>query len=281
MKMNEQIEDGRFPVVLRRYVPALFLITACMTPSEKRDMQSDMFNVQTRLLNLEQSLGETSKKAETTGDSAAKRLASTSASLEKMTRDIQQMRGDIDGLRIGVVTGQMPGSNPEDGSVAQSISQINERLDGIEQAQQELLDALSKSGIKKGSSTARKSSGGGPKGAEDLQKAFDEKKYKLVVDEAPRLIKAGGNGKEQSAFLLAESLFKLGKLRDAALKYNDFIESKPSAKYLPTAKMRIGDCFRHLGDGVTAKLYYEELIKEFPDTDEAVKAKERLAETKG
>lgn len=269
---------------LRRYALAwpsvLLLLTACMTPSEKRDMQNDMFNVQTRLLSLEQSLGETSKEAKNTGDSAAKRLATTSASMEKMTRDIQQMRGDIDGLRIGVVTGQMPGANPEDGSVAQSLSTITERLDGIEQAQQELLDALSKSGIKKGAA-AKKTSSGGAKGAVDLQKAFDAKKFKQVVDDAPRLIKAGGNGKEQASFLLAESLFKLGKLRDAALKYNDFIESKPSAKYLPTAKMRIGDCFRHLGDGVTAKLYYDELIKEFPDTDEAVKAKERLAELKG
>jgi hypothetical protein len=257
---------------------ALLLVSACMTPSEKRDMQNDMFNVQTRLLNLEQSLTDTSKKAETTGDSAAKRLASTSTQLDKMARDIQQVRGEMDALRIGVVTGQMPGSSPEDGSVAQTLTQIGERLDAIEQAQQELLDALAKSGVKK--PAVAKKTGGGAKGAEDLQKAFDAKRYKQVAEDAPRLLKAGGGGKEQISFLYAESLFKLGKLRDAALKYNDFIESKPSAKYLPLAKMRIGDCFRHLGDGVTAKLYYEELVKEFPDTEEAARAKERLAEVK-
>jgi TolA-binding protein len=45
--------------------------------------------------------------------------------------------------------------------------------------------------------------------------------------------------------------------------------------------MRLGDCFRHLGDNETAKLYYEELIRDFPNTDEAAKAKERLAEKGG
>jgi TolA-binding protein len=67
-------------------------------------------------------------------------------------------------------------------------------------------------------------------------------------------------------------------MREAALKFNEFLESKPGKKYLATAKMRIGDCFRHLGDGATAKVYYEELIKEFPDSDEATKAKEGLGD---
>jgi TolA-binding protein len=45
--------------------------------------------------------------------------------------------------------------------------------------------------------------------------------------------------------------------------------------------MRLGDCFRNLGDAGTAKIYYEELIKEFPNSNEASKAKERLAEIGG
>jgi TolA-binding protein len=41
--------------------------------------------------------------------------------------------------------------------------------------------------------------------------------------------------------------------------------------------MRIGDCFKNLGDDTTARLYYEELIKEYPKSEEASKARESLA----
>jgi TolA-binding protein len=70
-------------------------------------------------------------------------------------------------------------------------------------------------------------------------------------------------------------------MRIAALKYNEFLESNPPKNYLPLVKMRLGDCFRNLGDAGTAKIYYEELIKEFPNSNEASKAKERLAEIGG
>ena len=65
-------------------------------------------------------------------------------------------------------------------------------------------------------------------------------------------------------YLYAESLFKLGNLKDAAIEFHDFLDSKPPVKYLPHAKMRMGDCYRHLGDKETASIYYEELITEFP-----------------
>ena len=78
-------------------------------------------------------------------------------------------------------------------------------------------------------------------------------------------------------YLYAESLYKLGSLKDAAIEFHDFIDSKPPVKYLPHAKMRMGDCYRHLGDKETAVIYYEELISEYPKTEEADYAKERLA----
>ena len=42
--------------------------------------------------------------------------------------------------------------------------------------------------------------------------------------------------------------------------------------------MRMGDCFRHLGEYSTARLYYSELIEEFPRTTEAERARQRIKE---
>ena len=264
-----------------RILPLVLLVSGCITSSEKKGMHDDIYNVQTRLLVLEHQLGDTSKKAETSGESANKRLASTQANLDRIDRQLRELHGDVDALRIGVVTGQMPGSDAsqQEGSVAASLTKLNERMDAVEQAQEELVEALKKAGLKrkdaKNTKTHKTSS---VSDVDGLQKEFDDKHYKQVVDDAPHLIKANkGHAREQASYLLAESYFKLGKIREAALHFNDLVESKPSKKVLPLAKMRLGDCFRHLGDASTAKVYYEELIKEFPRSDEAAKAKERLA----
>ena len=144
---------------------------------------------------------------------------------------------------------------------------------------------MKKAGLGKGKKKGEK--GAAEKGGDrrpaasvaDLQKEFDDKHYKWVADDAAKLLRsAEGADKEQARFLVAESYFKLGDFRQAALKYNDFLESKPAKKNVPLAKMHMGDAFRKLGDAETAKVYYEELIKEFPTSDEAAKAKDRLAE---
>ncbi len=256
----------------------ILALSACITPKEKKDMQGDIFNVQTRLLNLERNLTDSSKKAEATGENANKRLANTASEMDRVNHELQQLHGDIDALRVGVATGQMPGgdASAQENSVAATLAKLSERVESMEQAQEELLDALKKAGL-----TSKKKAHKSLSGPQDLEQAYNDKHYKQVIEDAPKVLKeAGGSDKEQVRFLLAESYFKIGKMREAALKYNEFLEGKPSAKLVPTVKMRIGDCFRHLGDVATAKVYYEELIKEFPDSDEAAKAKERLAEGK-
>jgi TolA-binding protein len=274
---------SKSPKIVRAAL-GLLVLSACITPKEKKDMQNDLFNVQTRLMSLERTITDTSKEAKTSGDTAAKKVASTQSDMERLSRDIQQIRGDIDALKIGVQTGQLPGA-PEGGepSLAARLQELTDRLQNVELSQEELLAALKKAGLKAGGGKKEGKGDGKDKdralgSAKDLKDAYDAKHYKQVAEEAPNVLKkASAKDKEQVLFLHAESLFKLGKMREAALKYNDFLDGKPEPKLVPLAKMRIGDCFRHLGDGETAKVYYEELIKEFPDSDEAAKAKERLA----
>jgi len=269
--------------VVPRVIAALLLTTSCITPSEKKGMKDDIFNAQTRLLNLERLLADTSKEGRSNVENASKRLASTQSELERLSKEMQQVHGDIDALKVGVTTGQMPGIDAaqQENSISAQVAKLSERLTAIEQSQEELLDAIKKAGLK----SNKKKADNHTKPTDaivDLQQTFDHKKYKQVIDEAPKVIKSGSaDEKEQARFLLAESYYKTGKLREAALKYNDFLDGKPSKKNLPLAKMRMGDCFKQLGDAATAKVYYEELIRDFPDSDEAARAKKRLAEDEG
>lgn len=256
-------------------------LTACITSKEKKDMQADIFNLQTRLLTLERDFADTLKESKGSADTAVKRIASTRAEVDRLTSDMQKVRGDIDALRIGVVTGKMPGTDAaQEGSVAVTLSKLESRLTNLEQTQTEILEAINKAGVKKNSkkSAARKTS----TSIGELQESFDAKKYKIVTEDAQRFIKEGDSkSRAQAYYLLAESYFKLGDMRTAALKFNEFLETDPPKNFIPLAKMRLGDCFRNLGDSGTAKIYYEELINDFPDSNEAAKAKERLAEING
>jgi len=271
-------------------------LTGCYTPAKERQVKNDIFAVQTRMLQLEQQLIEGNKETSQVGEVAKRTIASTSSEMERMSKDLQRTRGEIDALKIGVATGQMPGQEQSaEGSIATQLADLKERMTALEQQQADILAALEK-GAKSNKAKPEEKTKGGKQGTKEsaakgsaeaattaqLKVLFDKKKYKQVTEDGPGVIKGTkGKDKEEASFMVAESFYRMGKLRDAALQFNQFLETKPSGKNVPLANMRMGDSFRQLGDTATAKIYYEELITNFPASDEAAKAKERLAEIGG
>ena len=249
----------------------LVLATGCITPSEKKAMKGDIFSLQTRLLQVEKQYQVETKEA---SKSANKRIASTYSDMEKLKKDIREMRGNLDALRMGVITGQMPGASAAEGSVASSLSALNERMDAIEETQKEIVAAVKKAGLK-----TRKRSRKPAKSLSALEEQFEKKQYNYVVEDSGKLLSgASVEDRSEIQYLQAEALYKLGRMRDAALKFNDLIEASPEAERLRHAKMRMGDCFKNLGDKESAKIYYEEVITEFPDSEEASKSKTQMAD---
>ena len=75
---------------------------------------------------------------------------------------------------------------------------------------------------------------------------------------------------------MAYKSIKLNRYKEAALQFNELVELKPAAKSMALAKLRLGDCFKAMGDKDTSKLFYDEVIAKFPDSPEAAKAKKSL-----
>lgn len=247
----------------------------CMTPGEKEEMNDNIFSIQTRLLRIENQMKGGSVAREIHGKS----IASSSSQVDKLQFEVSKIKGEIDILRIGVLTGEIPGATSGEGnSIAKTLAEIQGRMAKIESNQASLMAAIDQSGRKKSSKGQKSGSSkvASIKNLKEMQKSFDAKRYKYVVQAAPGLLKKSkGQEKHEILFLFAESLYKLGRLRDAALRYNEFLGARTKT-HQAHAKMRMGDCFRHLGDLDTAKLYYQDLLSQFPSTAEAEKAKERL-----
>ncbi len=263
--------------------PSCFvLLTACITPAEEQQMKDDIFSLQSRVMQLE---GSNLNLGKEITNQASRQEASLTSRLDKFAIEIQRLKGDIDALKVGVTTGQMPGADPEqEGSLAKSLSDVSTRLDALEENQTKILAAIDKAidakkPDKKDTTKDKKEKKAATiKSLNDIKDAFDKKKFKVLAEEGPKVLDGTKNKKEkqEATFMVAESLFKSGQTREAALRFNEYIETKPK-EHLAHSLLRMGDCFKELDDVETARIYYQELIQKFSGTDEAKQAKSKLS----
>ena len=99
-------------------------------------MQDDIGNLQGRLVAVEQQLNIQVPKDANKNN---KNMASINSKVEKQTLELQKMKGEIDSLKVGVQTGQMPGQDPNQASVAKTLSTILARIDKIEANQKDIV----------------------------------------------------------------------------------------------------------------------------------------------
>ena len=258
----------------------LLLTSACVTRVKHAALQSDVFVLKKRLLDMEQGININRKEQVDKNTAGSKRLAGVQERLDALERSIQRITGKLDALKVGVITGRYPGLSAEHESVAGTLSQLQLQTDSLVETQKTLLKefkallALYDKQNKVKRSKKRKKI----KALAGLKTAFERKRYLHVFEDAPALITRTQDQeiRLEVMYLLAESTFKLGKIRDAALHFNDLLEVDSEKKYMRFAKLRLGDCFRHLGDKKTARLFYQDVISNFADSDEAKKAMEKL-----
>ena len=255
------------------------LASACATRAKHAALESDLFVLKKRMLDIEHSIDTTRKEHDTKSTTGNKRIATVQNRLAALEAQLQKMTGLLDALKVGVITGRYPGLGAEHESVAGTLSDLQSRVDALSTTQETLLKefkallALYDKKKKVKRSKKRKKI----TGLAGLQTAFERKHYRYVFEDAQAVIAdLQGQQRFEAMYLLAESTFKLGKIRDAALHFNDLVDAGGDTKYLRLAKLRLGDCFRHLGDKKTARLFYQDVVSNFAASEEAKQATEKL-----
>ncbi len=79
-------------------------------------------------------------------------------------------------------------------------------------------------------------------------------------------------------FLLAETWFAEGSFQQAVLAYEDVVQGDPEGEWAPPAMLRQGECFQSMGRGDEARLFWEDLVARYPQSDEALRARDRLGQ---
>lgn len=252
---------------------ALFLFQACVSAGDGRKIESDIFQLQTRLMEMESQMEKGGKNHKSQTDGNSKQIVQMTTNLEALKSQQQQIRGDIDLLKVAVRTGQFPGSSPDAESFAKVLARMREQIAALEQTQGIMLEKMGQTTPKKGKSKESKAL----QTLAQLEELFNQKKYQGILEDAPLLIeKLDGSSKAQARYLYAESLFKAGKLSDAALAFNSLLDDQALTEIKPQIQMRLGDSFRLLGEEKVAAVYYSELIEKFPESEAAQTAKNHL-----
>ncbi len=262
-------------------VAVCFTLAGCITPAEERQLKDDIYTLQTRLMAME---GQVSNQGKEFTAQSGRTEASMATRLDKLAIEIQRIKGDIDVLRVGITTGQLPGADGmQETSAQKNMTDVLARIDAIEENQNKIIAAIDKAietkkPEKKSKDNDKKEGAEKLKSFKDLKSAFDDKNYKSVSESGDKIVEGikQKKTKQEALFMLAESHYKSGRVRDAALRYNDYLESKPSEN-LSFSLLRMGDCFKQLGDTETAKIYYQELIQKHGKSEEAKQAKEKLS----
>lgn len=267
------------------FIIIAFSINACVTHSAMNTWLADMHKLKKRVLELERGLLEATQESADKGDISTKQYTSNRQRLDDIDAQLQKVMGLLDAVKVGVITGKYPGIDSSGESIADSISDLQMRIGEIESSHTVLMQEFKrlvalydkKHRLKQNKKRKTISS------LKGLRTAFEKKRYLHVFEDAKRVIKRmqesdnKHEAKHEAMYLHAESAFKLGKIRDAALYFNELVEqSAEEDKYTKTAKTRLGDCFRYLGDVATAKLFYEDIVRSYPESQEATKAEEKL-----
>jgi tetratricopeptide (TPR) repeat protein len=255
--------------------PGFFCAMGCLTGTDKKELQDELFTTRTKILALESRLNEHGQRGSTTDQ----KIASSYVQIDTMHGDIQRVQGELDRLRIGVQSGRLPGGKEEDAYVANTLQILQQKIAELEKAQAEMLGLLSKMKTQHGAE--KKTEKTKLKTGESIETAFKEKKYSAIVEEVPGLLKKKQlKHGDRAHYLYAESLFKLGHMEEAALEFDKLLKVASLSASFPKIQLRLGDCFRRLGDKATALVYYGELTAKFPHTPEAKSAEEQIQKLK-
>ncbi len=250
-------------------------------------LNQGLFEAQTKLMKLEEKLESDSQEFKQENQKITKKSTAYSArqqeDISRIQTTLATLKGEMGRLEVGVQTGLLPGADSSQSmagkleDMSSRLKVVDNRLNDIEVAQAEILKTLE---------SLQKRKGKGKKSRKRktihtliaVKTAFKQKRYSHIVEDYGSFKKKiKGKSLAQANYLRAESLYKLGRINEAALAFNDLLDTQNSKSREAAIRLRMGDCFRHLGDVNTAKIYYSEVVEKFPNSVEAKEGQKKLS----
>jgi len=273
-------------------------ISACATPQqlelierEQRRLRSENVNVMTENTAIRREF-----------DSARSSLADTRANLQEMQRDLDALKEKMEEVRyqldrqIGQSTREGDKRIKDlEGRIARLDNDLKNQGALLKTREEELKIIRETLKIALGSKEAAASvEGAGPSEfarerlageSEAVKKDYDEawkllerKDYRAAISRFKEFIKKNPQSEyaDNAQYWIGESHYALREFDQAILEFDVVRRKYPKGDKVPAALLKQGFAFAELGDKVDARLILQELMDRFPQSQEAVKAKQKL-----
>ena len=255
----------------------LFLVLAgCASKSDLDYLRSDMDELKTRLFKTEKDMGSLQSE---TREGVEKNLKGVQNDLETVRKGAADLQATIEGIKVDmqVVAGRLDdvalsAKKPADDLVFQKedanrrFTTIESRLEKLEKnleeqkkaadAKPENPDALYQKGV-------------------ETAKSGDASKARELLTRFIELYPSHGMV-ANAHYWLGETYYSEKKYDQAILEFQEVIKKFPGKEKVPAAMLKQGMAFKELGDVKSARYLYKKLLEDFPASDEARVAKEKL-----
>jgi len=203
---------------------------------------------------VDQKIAEVTKALEGLDQAARRSDADIGVQLQKVMEDVASLRGQVDAYvhQLDALQAQVGGGQAgKGGPAAVPGADIPRPADKLQ------FYALAQSKQKAGETAVAR---------------------QLYIDFTKKFPKDDLAG--EAHFQLAESYFVEDKCAEALPEYGQLVKGFPNSKSMPIALLHSADCFQRLKNLDAAQAALDQVIKRYPGTEAAKKAKQRLAELK-
>jgi tol-pal system protein YbgF len=267
------------------------ILAGCAYQSDLDQVRRDSDEMKSRLFTIDKVLGEVRGEVK---DGVEKSLAGYRQSLEALQKDMAGYQKDMATIRKGgadlqatldsarvdmqLLTGKVDdvrilAQKPAD-DLTLLKEDLNKRLAALD---------IRLSGLEKSVAEQQK---------KELQQEQQTPEY--LYQQAHDAVKGGDMAKARELFgnflaqypkhklaanahyWLGETYYSEKKFEQAVLEFQEVIKNFPEKDKVPAAMLKQGMAFKEMGDSKSAVYIYKKLIEEFPKSDEAKLAKEKL-----
>jgi tol-pal system protein YbgF len=274
---------------------ALLALCGCATQSEVESLRRDTDEMKSRIFTMDKNISEVRGEVR---EGVEKSLAGYRKTLEDMQKDVASYQKDMAAIRkagadlqatldsarvdMQVLTGKiddvriMAQKPAEDIALlredhAKSMTALEDRLSKLEarlteqqkktaEAAQQTPEAIYQQGL-----DAYKA-GDSAKAREILAKFLEQHpKHKLAAN---------------AHYWIGETYYAEKNYEQAVLEFQDVIKNYHDKEKVPAAMLKQAMAFKELGDNKSAQYIYKKLVDEYPKSDEAKSAREKLQPAK-
>ena len=263
----------------------VFLITACATSSDLREVRSELNQqmeeklaaVDVRMDTRIAALQKEQENNKTALASTRKGQANTSADIAELRDQIQQLRGQVETLK------------KETSRDIKKEDEYKEKIDNLLLKINFIENFLEISKKDSSSDIDSSVSAKDPSGKQDkaatyaaAYQTFKNGSYAKAREAFQGFLATYPTGEysDNAQFWIGECYFFEKKYEKAILEYEKVTKKFPSSNKVPYALLKQGISFQNLGDKTSAKLLLQQVIKDYPNTSQARIARSKLQEIK-